>query len=73
MKTIKGTYYNGRLKLDKPVKHKKPVRVTVTFEEEEPKKRLRLEDFSFKRSQKELEDYKGTLSDDVVAERREEL
>lgn len=70
---MKGTYYNGRLKPDKPVKHQKPVRVPMIFEEEEPKKKLRLEVFSFKKSQKELTSYKGSLSDEVIAERREEL
>jgi hypothetical protein len=72
MKTIKGIYYNGQLKLKSPLKTKKPLKVTVTFEEE-PKKRLALSDFSFLESQELLKDYKGSFSDEVVEERRKAL
>ena len=34
MTTIEGTYYNGHLKLERSFKTKKPVKVTVTFEDE---------------------------------------
>jgi hypothetical protein len=72
MKTIRGTYYNGQLKLERPIKTKKPVKVTVTFEEES-KTHLLLSDFSFLESQELLKDYKGSFSDEVIEERRKAL
>lgn len=72
MTTISGTYYNGQLKLEKPIKTKKPVKVTVTFEEES-KIYLVLSDFSFLESQELLKDYKGSFSDEVIEERRKAL
>ena len=72
MTTITGTYYNGQLKLEKPLKTKKPVAVTITFEEES-KKSLKLSDFSFRETQNLLKDYKGSFSDEVIEERRNAL
>jgi len=72
MTTIAGTYYNGQLKLERPLKTKRPVRVTVTFEEES-KKILKLTDFSFLETQDLLKDYKGSFSDEVIEERRKAL
>ena len=68
MTTINGTYYNGQLKLERPIKTKKPVKVTVTFEEE-AKTRLSLSDFSFLETQDLLNDYKGSFADEVIEER----
>ncbi len=77
MTTITGTYYNGQLKLERPLKTKKPLRVTVTFEEEsfeeESKTNLTLSDFSFLETQELLKDYKGSFSDEVIEERRKAL
>lgn len=72
MTTITGTYFNGQLKLERPLKTKKPVKVTITFEEE-LKSSLALSDFSFLESQELLKDYKGSFSDEVVEERRNAL
>jgi len=72
MTSISGTYFNGQLKLDRPFKTKKPVKVTVTFEEE-LKTTLVLSDFSFLESQEQLKDVKGSFSDDVVEERRQAI
>ncbi|MFA6401846.1 MAG: hypothetical protein WCX31_09510 [Salinivirgaceae bacterium] len=72
MKTITGTYFNGQLKLERPLKTKKPVKVTITFEEE-AKKRLLISDFSFLESQELLKDYKGSFSDEVIEERRKAI
>jgi hypothetical protein len=72
MITITGTYHNGQIKLEKSLKTKKPMKVTVTFEEES-KKRLTLSDFSFLETQDLLKDYKGSFSDEVVEERRKAL
>ena len=69
MTTITGTYYNGQLKLERPFKSKKPVKVTVTFEEE-LKTPLAFSDFSFLESQELLKDVKGSFSDEVIEERR---
>ena len=72
MTTITGTYYNGHLKLERPIKTKKPIRVKVTFEEDK-KERLALSDFSFLETQDLLKDFKGSFSDEVIEERRKEL
>lgn len=72
MTTISGTYYNGQLKLERPLKTKKPLKVTVTFEEES-KTNLTLSDFSFLETQDLLKDYKGSFSDEVIEERRNAL
>jgi predicted DNA-binding antitoxin AbrB/MazE fold protein len=69
MPTITGTYYKGRLKLDKPVKFSKPVKVTVSFEEEISEV-LTLSDFSFMETQELLKDCKTSFSDEVIEERR---
>jgi len=68
MGSITGTYFNGQLKLDRPLKTKKPVKVTVTYEEETVK-RLQLSDFSFLETQALLKDYKGSFSDEIMVER----
>ncbi len=77
MVALAGTYKNGKIKLDKEYLSKKTVKVIVTFLEEEaeeqPKKRLTINDFHFLQSQKELEHYKGSLSDALIEERRSEL
>jgi hypothetical protein len=70
MPTLTGTYYRGRLKLDKPVKFTKPVKVTVSFEEEN-KEVFSLSDFSFLETQELLKDCKTSFSDEVIEERRE--
>lgn len=72
MVSISGTYFNGQLKLERPLKTKKPVKVTVTFEEESVKS-LELSDFSFLETQALLKDYKGSFSDEVIEERRTAL
>ena len=72
MTTITGTYYNGHLKLERPIKTKKPIKVKVTFEEDK-KERLALFDFSFAETQDLLKDFKGSFSDEVVEERRNAL
>ena len=72
MTTIRGTYFNGQLKLERPLKTKKPVKVTVTFDEE-PNARLTLSDFSFLETQELLKEYKGSFSDEVIEERRKAL
>jgi hypothetical protein len=72
MTTITGTYYNGHLKLERPIKTKKPIRVKVTFEEDK-NECLALSDFSFLETQDLLIDFKGSFSDEVIEERRNAL
>ncbi len=72
MTTITGTYYNGHLKLEKPIKTKKPINVKVTYKEDSIT-RLALSDFSFLESQELLKDFKGSFSDEVIEERRNAL
>jgi len=69
MTTITGTYHNGKLKLDKPLKTKKPIRVTLTFEDDDSTE-LKLSDFSFLETQELLKDCDSSFSDDLIEERR---
>lgn len=76
MLSVVGTYQNGYLKLDKDYLTKNPVKVIVTFLEEVQDKsedRLTLADFSFSKSKKNLNDFKGSFADTVIDERRAEL
>ena len=76
MLTLVGTYINGYLKLDKEYTTEKPVKVIVTFLEEvqnNSEKDLVLSDFSFSKSKKNLENFKGSFSEKVIEERRAEL
>ena len=76
MLSIVGTYQNGYLKLDKDYTTKNPVKVIVTFLEEvqsQSEQGLALTDFSFSKSKKNLEDFKGSFAETVIDERRVEL
>ena len=75
MVAVVGTYLNGYVKLDKDYSTNYPVKVIVTFLEDiqtHSEKVYSLSDFSFSKSQKNLENYKGSFSDTVVEERRDE-
>lgn len=76
MIAVTGTYQNGFIKLDKDYVTKNPVKVIVTFLEDVQDlsdKGFSLADFSFSKSQKNLENYKGSFSDAVIEERKTEL
>ena len=76
MLSIVGTYQNGYLKLDKDYTTNNPVKVIVTFLEEVQSKsdnKISLSDFSFSKSKKNLESFKGSFSDAVIEERRSNL
>jgi hypothetical protein len=78
MVALAGTYQDGLIKLDKEFSSKKPVRVIVTFLEDDveqkTERRLTLEDFNFAKTRKLLKNYKGTpFSDEVIEERRSAL
>ncbi|WPP52999.1 hypothetical protein [Catalinimonas niigatensis] len=72
MKTITGTYHNGKLTLDSPLNTKKPVRITLTVEDEDVQS-LSLSDFSFAETQELLKDCKSSFSDEVIEERRKQV
>ena len=69
MGTLNGIYIKAQLKLNKPLRTKKPLKVTIHFEEEE-KIVLSLSDFSFSETQELLKDCKASFSDEVIEERR---
>lgn len=69
MKSLTGVYYKGRLKLDKPLKTEKPIKVTVFFEEEKQSV-LKLTDFSFLETQELLKGCESSFSDEIIEERR---
>ena len=76
MPTVKGVYEHGRIKISQDVKLDKTINVLITFLEEfeilnvVPK---REKSFSFKKSKKLLTNYKGSLSQAVLDERRSQL
>ncbi|UCH95621.1 MAG: hypothetical protein JSV88_01910 [Candidatus Aminicenantes bacterium] len=73
MLSVRGIYENGEIKIKEKVSITRETPVIITFledlEEEETKK-LNLSDFSFNRSKEILKDYKGSLSETVIEERR---
>ena len=76
MLSIVGTYQNGYLKLEKDYSNNSPVKVIVTFLEEvqsTSENVLSLTDFSFSKSKKNLESYKGSFAETVIDERHIEL
>ncbi len=76
MVAVLGTYQNGYVKLDKEYLSEKPVKVIVTFLEDietTSEMGLSLSDFSFSKSRKALEDYKGSFSETLIEERRKDL
>ena len=78
MLALKGTYYNGEVNLENEIKTDKPVKIIVTFVEEikKPQKRktkkkgLKLSDFHFYEARELSKDFKGSLADAVIEERR---
>ena len=77
MLEIKGTYQNGRILLDSNPGIDLPSKVVVTFPEikdttpaETNAKTLQWSDFSFDRSRQLLKNLKGSLSEDIISERR---
>jgi uncharacterized protein YktA (UPF0223 family) len=76
MVAVVGTYQNGYVKLDKDYSSDNPIKVIVTFLEDvqtHSEKGISLSDFSFAKSQKNLENFKGSFSEAVIEERRLEL
>lgn len=76
MLAVKGVYRDGRVVISREVKTDRPVNVVVTFLEEimEPvEKKLDINKFSFKKAKELLGNFKGSLSDVIIEERRSAL
>ena len=76
MVQLSGTYDNGTITLDKPVLLDKPVKVLVTFMDEDipnQEARLKWDDFSFSKSRELLKDVHIDISASIIEERRSEL
>jgi hypothetical protein len=76
MLQLSGIYENGHITLDREIAIDKPVKVLVTFMDEDvekEKKQLSFNDFSFSKSRELLKDVHTTLSDAVIEERRSDL
>lgn len=72
---LKGTYYEGKVHLEKVIPTDHPIKVVVMFEEDvAPESRaLKLSDFSFAKSRQLLRHVTSSFSDTVTDERREAL
>ena len=73
MIAVKGIYKDGKVIIREEIKTEKPVNVIVTFLEEVKTpavRRLDINKLSFKKARKLLENYKGSLSDAIIEERR---
>ena len=76
MLQLTGTYFEGKVHLEKIIPTDRPLKVTVIFEEEVSKpepKRLKFSDFSFAKTREILKDKDWSFSDTVIEERREAL
>ncbi len=76
MLAVRGIFENGEIKLLTSVESEKKVDVIITFLDEVnsiSEKKVDLSKFSFKKSRALLKNYKGSLSDAVIEERRSAL
>lgn len=76
MLQLSGTYYEGKVHLEKIIPTDHPIKVTVVFEEEvstPEAKKLKFSDFSFSKSREILKNKEWSFSDTVIDERREAL
>ncbi len=76
MIALTGTYHDGQITLDEPIVAKEPMKVIVTFLEGDTELKSPNDDlysrFSFEQARELLKDYKGSFSDAVIEERRED-
>ena len=83
MLALTGTYYNGNIILEEKIKSEKPLKIIVTFIEEDTlhypedkrkgEKKLKVSDFSFLEAQELLKNFNGSLSKTVIEERKSSL
>ncbi|MFD1257947.1 hypothetical protein ACFQ3S_14155 [Mucilaginibacter terrae] len=75
MVQLSGIYNNGQITLEQNVSTSKPVKVMVTFMDEEvvvEEKRLTLDMFSFNKTRELLKNVHTSFSDAVIEERKTE-
>jgi len=74
MVQLSGTYDNGHITLDKEISIDKPVKVLVTFMDEDvtEEKGYSNDDFSFAEGREILKNLKSSLVDEIVEERRKD-
>ncbi len=74
MLAVKGIYEKGKLILKEQVPFKEPAKVIVTFldETKESTANIKLDSFSFAKSREILKNVKGSFSDALIEERRDE-
>ena len=72
MLSVKGIYKDGRVIIADGIKTERPVHVIVTFleEVEVPVQKVDMSKFSFNKARELLADYKGSLSEAIIEERR---
>jgi hypothetical protein len=73
MVQLSGVYNDGQITLDQKVSATKPVKVMVTFMEDDvvvEEKPLNFNDFSFDQCREMLKDLNTSFSDAVIEERR---
>jgi hypothetical protein len=72
---VNGIYKNGKVHPDRRIQSEKPIKVIVTFLDEEfpeIEKRLAVKDFSFLDSREKSKRFNGSLSDAVIEDRKAE-
>ena len=73
---VSGTYEKGTITLDEDVTFSEPVKVFVSFAEENVDGQIKYpkgSDFSFAKGREILKEVKNSFSDDVINERRSAL
>jgi hypothetical protein len=73
MIALSGIYQDGVVLFDEKISIKRPMKVIITFLEDidnDENAELKFSDFSFTKSRKILENYKGSFSHSVIEERR---
>ena len=73
MIALSGIYQNGVVQCDEKILVNRPIKVIITFLEDiesDEKEELKFSDFSFSKSRKILENFKGSFSDTLIEERR---
>lgn len=76
MVQLSGTYHKGKITLDKKIATDKPVKVLVTFVDDEVEvetNQLLHNRFSFAEGREILKNLKSSLSDAIIEERQEGL
>ncbi len=75
MLSIEGIYKNGEIILEEKLEITRPVKVIVTFLDNiNPEaEMIDLNQFSFKECREILKDFKGSLSEAIIEERRKAL